>query len=120
MDKLLFETDAVARVGWSGWIETGLDGVVYIYKGEVRYVPILDANSVAASWPSQFRQRLTHELIEDKQMHFIIVHRLEDSFDVVKIRRDDAERIIKSGEFARHARRSEGPIPSENEMPRIG
>lgn len=112
MQKQLFEADTVARVGWSGWIESGIDGVVYVEDMHVRYVPIMASSGVATSWPAQMRERLSHELIQDKQTHFFIVCKTETSFDICKLRRDDAERILRSGEFARQAQAQASP-PAE-------
>ena len=107
MGEADFQIDVVARVAICGWIETGIEGVVYLTAGEratARYVPVL-TESVASQWPPEMRLRISAMIIDDQQQHFFIVSREADEYKLSAIRRDTAEQIVVKSNLARLAKR---------------
>ena len=107
MQESEFHVDAVARVALSGWLESGIDGVVFWdqrpgHAGSMQWVPLM-TQSVASQWPPALRQRLSHDVLLDRQEHFFIVHCVDEEYRVRKLARDEAERIVIANRLARAA-----------------
>ena len=100
MDPLTFtefQLDIMCRVAVSGFIETGLLGVVFISKADdfttAQYVPVL-TDSLASKWPEDFRQRLSADLMQDKMKSYFIIVQHPHGMNVTAIPREMAEEIV--------------------------
>ena len=90
--------DLIARVGITGYLQTGVLGVVHVCDkaGEtsvVQYVPVR-STQIRRTWPPQLRERLSHDLLADNREHIFMVFQSDEDFHVQKMPRALAERQI--------------------------
>lgn len=101
--KLNFEMDAVCRVAVCGYLESGLDGVVFVKEaakgGSVMYIPLRTENEEAKAWPEMLRRRLSYEITKDNGEHFFIVWRdaATRDYHMAAILRSAAEAVVQRG-----------------------
>jgi len=92
-----FQMDVMCRVAVSGYIETGLEGVVYIQSGDVstaQYIPLY-SDGIASRWPENFRRHLSYKIMEDGQRSYFIVTHCEEGMNMIAIEREEAAKIVQ-------------------------
>lgn len=106
-----FQTDVVCRVAVCGYLESGLDGAVFVQQGAaggaVKYIPLRTDHPDTKAWPEMLRRRLSYEIVKDEQKHFFLVWRDQASGDyhMGAILRSAAEEVVQRAENSLDAAR---------------